>query len=556
MPTATAYRRAPLVDPAYVTLPDSAVHLEGVLGQRCRQVLNMVDLNNMSVLDAVLASKLGGYTQMPPMPPLEELAARLPEQVSGLIRGLLAGMYIASSNRDKNSMLRVLEGTRAFLDALPYISEEALFTTGADALRLTVELYRRTGQQFLLSLLEKLRSRLPDVSGLMHMFPFTKEYRPETGAANADEQAYYDRMERFATGTGTADSLAMTALLAQYSGSGRDATAAQTGLTALTRYHGMPGGAFSADPYLAGRDPARAVTLEALCAQIEAGLDILCAGGEPAVVERLEKLLLNGLLDLITDTGIREMSPTNRLAGDDSCDVQTPDAAQVSWLLRAFFALRRSVWLAQDDETVAFMLPVDSGCVTRFGGMPVRLSAKCEGVWERKVTILVESRQPARFSLQLRIPSSAEEAIVSVGGISGREATPGEMYNLSRIFHNGDEITLTYKVSPRLEKGYRNSTSVWCGNCLMAFCMPRSDMEWRYAYVEGARLTAHRQEQQPQVILTACAAPEWKEKGGFIMPPPQRVTVGQAYELTLLPFAGTEGRIAAFPTAFAGNREE
>ncbi|MBR4067039.1 MAG: glycoside hydrolase family 127 protein [Clostridia bacterium] len=555
MPTATAYRRAPLVDPSYVTLPDSAVHLDGVLGQRCQQVLNMVDLNSMSVLDAVLASKLGGYSQMPPMPQLEELAARLPEQADGLIRGLLAGMHIAASNRDKNGMLRVLEGTRAFLDALPYISEEALFVTGADALRLAVELYRRTGQQFLLSLLEKLRSRLPDVSGLMHMFPFTKEYRPETGAANADEQAYYDRLERFANGTGTADSLAMTALLAQYSGSRRDATAAQTGLTVLARYHGMPGGAFSADPYLAGRDPARAVTLEALCAQIEAGLDILCADGKPAVAEHLEKLFLNGLLDMLSDKGIREMSPTNRLAGDDSCEVCAPGTAHVSCLLRALFALRRSVWLAHDDDTVAFMLPVDSGCVTRFGGMPVRLTAKCEGVWERKVSILVESRQPVRFSLQLRIPSYAEEASVSVSGVNGREAAPGELYNLSRIFHNGDEITLTYRVSPRLEKGYRNSTSVWCGSQLMSFCMPRDDMEWRYAYVEGARLTPRRQDQQPLVIMTACAAPEWKEKGGFILPPPQGVAAGQAYELTLLPFAGTEGRIAAFPTAYAGDRE-
>ncbi|MBE5814806.1 MAG: hypothetical protein E7320_06310 [Clostridiales bacterium] len=553
MPTATAYRRAPLVDPSYVTLPDSAVHLDGVMGQRCQQALSMVDLQQMSVLDAVLASKLGGYAEMPPMPRLEELAAALPEQVAELIRALFAGMLIASSNRDKNGMLRVLEGTRAFMEALPHISEEVLFGVGADALRLTVELYRRTGQQFLLSLLEKLRSRLPDVSGLMHMFPFTKEFRPETGAATADEQAYYDRMERFATGTGTADSLAMTTYLAQYSGSGRDATAAHTGAAALNRYHGMPGGAFSADPFLAGRDPARAVTLEALCAQIEAGLDALCADGDLTVADRLEKLFLNGLCDVLAEGGVRDLSPTNRLAGDDSCDVHKPESVQVTALLRAFYALRRSVWLAKDDETVALMLPVDSGCVTRFGGVPVRLTARCTGAWERKVTLLVESRQPARFALQLRIPTYAEGATVTVGDVTGRDAAPGELYTLNRTFHNGDEVTLTYRITPRLEKGYRNSTSVWCGNQLMAFCMPENEMEWRYAYVEGARITATQQGQQPQVIMTACAAPEWKEKGGFIMPPPQRVAAGMAYELTLLPFAGTEGRIAAFPTATAGS---
>lgn len=90
----------------------------------------------------------------------------------------------------------------------------------------------------------------------MHMFPFQREYRPETGAHTPDEEAYYARMQRFATGKGTADALAMTALIAQYSGSGRDAAAGKAGLTALSRYHGMPSGAFSADPFLAGRDPA------------------------------------------------------------------------------------------------------------------------------------------------------------------------------------------------------------------------------------------------------------------------------------------------------------
>ena len=76
----------------------------------------------------------------------------------------------------------------------------------------------------------------------MHMFPFQREYRPETGAHTPDEEAYYARMQRFATGKGTADALAMTALIAQYSGSGRDAAAGKAGLTALSRYHGMPSG--------------------------------------------------------------------------------------------------------------------------------------------------------------------------------------------------------------------------------------------------------------------------------------------------------------------------
>ena len=549
MPTATAYRRAPLVDPAYVTLPDSAVHLEGEWNRRCQKALAMVDLDRMSALDAVLASKLGGYAQMPPMPPLDALVEQLPDSAGELVRGLLAGMMIAAANRDKEGMLRVLEATRQLSDALPRIREEKLFHIGADALRLALELYRRTGQQFLLGMMEKLRSRLPDASGVMHSFPFIKEYKPEGKGANEEEQAYYDRMQRFALGTGMADSLAMTAMLGQYSGSGRDVTASRNGMAALMRYHGMLCGAFSADPYLAGRDPARAVSLEALCAQMEAALDMLLASGDPALADQMEKLFLNGICDMMAEEGVRAMSPTNRLADDDTCEVAKPTSDQVSHLLRAMYSLRRSIWLAKDDETVALMLPMDGGCVTRFGGVPVRLTAKVTGLWQRKLTIKVESNQPARFALQVRMPNYAEKATVVIGGFIGREAAAGELYTINRTFHNGDEIVLSYDLSPRVEKGYRNSVSVWCGNQLLAFPLPKTSVEWRYAIVEGLRMTPEQHGNDPRVMLAACAAPEWKEKGGFIMPPPQRVTMGSAYELTLIPYATAEGRIAAFPCA-------
>ena len=424
---------------------------------------------------------------------------------------------------------------RAFAAAVPGMSEEALFVTGADALRLALDLYRRTGQPFLLRLMEELRSRLPDVSGVMHMFPFQREYRQETGAHTPEEEAYYARMRRFATGKWTADALAMTALLSQYSGSGRDAAAGKMGLSALMRYHGMPSGAFSADPYLAGRDPARAVELPAVCAQAEAYLDALCATGEPAMAERL---LVNVLPDMLTPGGVRPLSPTNRLATDESCQAQPPEPEEVSALLRALYAIRRSVWLAGDDETLVYMLPVAGGCLTRLGGVPVRFSAAVSGVRRREVVIRVECRQPVQATLKLRVPGYADAAQVSVNGARPQAAVQGELYSLNRTFQNGDVITLSLMLSPRLENGYRGSASVYVGAQLMALPLPDASAAWRYAVRTDLPLTLSEEDG---------GAPAWQERAGFILPPPQGVPAGAAYELTLLPFAGTDGRIAAFP---------
>lgn len=546
--TATAYRRAPLVDPAYVPLSDAAVHASGLLEQLVQQTLSMVDVERMSALDAVLATKLGGYTQAPPLPNVEAAASRLPEDAAAFAQTVRAAAMIASMNHDKESMLRVLSALRAFAQALPGMTEEELFRAGADLLRVSVELYRRTGQPFLLKLLEALRSRLPDVSGVMHMFPFPTEYRPETGTHDAQEQAYYDRMRRLATGKWMADALGMTALLSQYSGSGRDAAAPRAGLTSLTRFHGMPTGAFSADPYLAGRDPARAVELPAAAAQAEAYLDALTATGEGTLAGKLEMLLENVFADLLTPGGLRGLCPVNRLCGDDSSSpASAPAPEEVSALLHGLYAIRRAVWMGRDDDTVAYLLPLPGGCVTRLGGVPVRLRAEVTGVFEREILIHVECRQNVRGSVRVRVPDYAKDAHIRVMGDQGRPAAAGGMVDVRRTFRNGDTICLTYSAAPRVEIGYHERANVYVGARLMALSLPEPGDEWRYALLRSQPLTAMEEDGQPRVLVTAGEAPQWREKAGFVTPPPQDTMPGAAYELTLLPFAGLNGRIATFP---------
>ena len=547
MPSAIAYRRAPLLDPAYVALSDSAVHTAGLQQELAERALAMVDVNRMSALDAMLATKLGGYTQAPPMPDVEGAAALLPAEGKLFADTARAACMAAAMNRDKEAMLRVLGAMRTFLIALPRMSEAELFAIGADMLRLTVDLYRRTGQRFLLDLMENLRARLPDVSGVMHMFPFQTAYQPEKGTFSPQEQEYHDRMQRFATGKLMADSAAMTALLSQYSGSGRDAAAAKAGLTALQRFHGMPSGAFSADPWLAGRDPARAAELDSVSAQAEAWLDALLAGGDPAMAEQLEKLLVNVLPDLLTADGLRTQSPTNRLADDDSCQTVLPETGEVNALLRALYAIRRAVWLTPDDQTLTYMLPVSGGCVTRLAGVPVRLNAQVSGHFHRQIAIRVECRQPVSCAIRLRVPSYAQGAQLSVSGDQLPVSAAGQFSEVRRTFRTGDVITLSYDVLPRVETGYRGSASVYVGAQLMALALPESAMAWRYALLRSQPVATVEEGGAPYALIAACEARSWQEREGFILPPPQNVPIGDAYELTLIPFAGTKGRIAAFP---------
>ncbi len=549
MPTYDSFCRSPLVDPAYVALPDSAIHLEGSLEQLMQTALDHVDLNTLSALDAVLATKLGGYVDMPPMPNLGAAADALPEKPREFIDAVRAGLMISAATRNKNGLLQVLNAMRIFTDTLPGITEGALLSIGADTLRAAAELYRRTGQRFLLTLMERLRAQLPDVSGMFHSFPFQKAFVPEPITTDTAEETaqFYRRMQMLGTGAITADALAMTAALALYSGSARDANASKTGVVVLQRYHGMPHGAFAADPYLAGRDLTRASDLPAVCAQLEALHDLLAASGDIAYAERMERITENALSSLLRVNGVCSAQAVNRLATDQTCEVARAQPAQITALLRALHAVRRSVWMVKSEAELALLMPYEGCCLARMDGTPVRVCAKRTGV--QSLTLTVETKQPVEFTLLVHVPGYAMKASVSINGGKALNVDCGQLHAVKRMYQTGDTVTLTLQCEPFIETGYRGSASVYMGALLMALPLPDSDAAWQYALDADAPLSLIWAEGQPQVKVDACFAQGWTARGGVIPPPPQGIAMADAYELTLLPYAATLGHIAAFPQA-------
>lgn len=549
MPTYDSFCRAPLVDPAYVALPDSAVHLEGALERLVQQALETVDLAALSPLDAVLATKLGGYADLPPMPGLAAAAASLPQNPRAFMDAARAGLMIAAAGKNKNAMVQVLTAMRALTDSMPAISENLLMPIGADAMRVALELYRRTGQKFLLTLMELLRAQLPDVSGMFHSFPFQKAFNPENVAEEDPDPTaqYHRRMRMLGTGALTADALAVTSALALYSGSARDASASKAGVAALQRYHGMPHGAFSADPYLAGRDPARATDLEAICAQMEALADLLAASGDASCAERMERIALNALANVFQGGRILASQAVNQLANNETCAAAPATPGQTSALLRAMYALRRSVWMLRSDQEISMLLPCEGCCLTRMDGTPVRLTAVAAGPNARTLTL--EAKQPVEFTLSLYVPGYADSATVTVNGGKAQAVECGKLFRLTRMFQTGDSVTLALDCKPFVETGYRGSACVYCGPRLMALPLPEADAAWQYALDEATGLGISWEGGSPRVRVDACVAQNWSQRGGVMLPPPQGLTMGEGYELTLLPYADTLGRVAAFPQA-------
>ncbi len=84
-------------------------------------------------------------------------------------------------------------------------------------------------------------------------------------------------------------------------------------------------------------------------------------------------------------------------------------------------------------------------------GKNVSLTLTTEYPLQETIRIKLSVSHSAKFALSLRIPAWAEGASVSINGKQPPGVAAGSFLRLERKWRNGDEITLTLPISPRLE---------------------------------------------------------------------------------------------------------
>ena len=545
MGTVSSYHRSPLMDTAFAPVPDASVSIRGSLKNTIDNALRFVDRAQISAFDAVLCTKVGGFKSTPTLPPRDERVNSLTD-LSAYTQYWHAAEMIAIMNRDREALSSVLVEMNQFKKDMVHLGEGELLENGAELLRLMLDLYRRTGKAFLCDLMKELRSRLTDVSGVMHSFPFPTPYLPAKYDENDKNRTYYERMERLAATSIMADSIAMTAMIAQYSGDRRDAEAPLLGFENLKHYHSLPGGVISGNPYLSGRNPSEAAELHSVMSQMEAWLDSLLLNGNACFADAMERLYENVLVDLVTDDGLRDCFVANRLPSDDSCHIGQTAQCDTSALIRALYAYRRSVWLWRDDHSICLNQPVSGSCSVHMDGKNLRLACDVEDKQNRTLSITVDCQEPVSFELNIRVPEYCKSAVMRVNGHEIQPVFHEGYASLRQMFYKNDCVTLEMQLGVHVEKGWRDTISVYYGPWLMALPVPKENNEWRFAVKSSEEGTAGSAEDKT-VTMIACAASQWKAESGIIGIPPRDVKPGNSYALALQPAAGLNGRITAFP---------
>ena len=184
----------------------------------------------------------------------------------------------------------------------------------------------------------------------------------------------------------------------------------------------------------------------------------------------------NALANVFQPTGLCDAQAVNRLANAAEAQPATPD--QATLLLRALYAVRRSVWMLKNDQELAMLIPAEGCCLTRMDGTPVRLSVQLAGV--NRYVLTVETKQPTEFTLSIHVPGYANSATLAVNGARAQYAECGKLNPIKRMFQTGDTIVLQMDCQPFVETGYRGSASVYCGPLLMALPLPDGDAAWSW----------------------------------------------------------------------------
>ncbi len=368
-------------------------------------------------------------------------------------------------------------------------------------------------------------------------------------------------------------------------------------LEVMDRYHGMPQGVHGGDEHYAGNSPVQGTELCAVAEgmySLELALAIL---GDPALGDRLEKIAFNalpGTFDKTMWAHQYDQQPNQVLCTVNRRDWTTngPESnlyglepnfgCCTANLHQGFPKLAANLWMGTADDGVAAIAyaPSELNTVVK-GGVLLHLREETEYPFRDRITLTIEPEKTTAFPLALRIPAWARAARVTVNGQPVPGVQPATFHRIDRVWKRGDTVVLTFPMTPRVSRWYRNTIAVDRGPLVYALKIgedwrklrdrsPAADWEvypttaWNYGLQldEKTVATAVKVREKPvgdypfspqgapvELTVPGRKLPQWKMANGSAAPPPAGPveSAEPVEQLTLIPYGAAKLRITLFP---------
>ncbi|WP_428936004.1 RICIN domain-containing protein [Streptomyces sp. ACT015] len=247
------------------------------------------------------------------------------------------------------------------------------------------------------------------------------------------------------------------------------------------------------------------------------------------------------------------------------------------------------LWLATPDGGLAAAMYAPCAVrATVAGGTEVTVTEETGYPFEETLTLTLSTPRPVAFPLLLRVPGWCRGPVLRVNGAAVAAADGPSFARVERTWRDGDRVTLTLpqRTAVRTWQGGRGAVSVDRGPLTYSLRIgeryvrtggdanfPEYDVHattpWNYGLVPDSVPEVHRSSGPPSadpftlagtpLTLTARArrVPEWIADDEHVVAPlqqsPARAT-GAVEEVTLVPMGAARLRVTAFPTAAPDGR--
>jgi hypothetical protein len=334
-----------------------------------------------------------------------------------------------------------------------------------DDMDTAIWLYNRTGETFLLELVDLLRKQAYDWPAIMHDNTFQ--------SFGTDFQPRHN--------VNIAQAMKMPAVSWQRTGDSSERSAIDASEANLMREHGLSLGMQSGTEFLAGRSPGQGVEFCAIVEQMLSDETIVRIFGEGKYSDQLEQLAYNALpaawnRDLtalryytLPNHVIAKRGPQGFGQNYDNGVVYGPRSGYPCCCFNVHQGWPKFVqnsWAATSDNGLAVIAYAPTTVTAKVGegrGATATIVEDTRYPFDDEIRFKITMSEQATFPLALRTPGWCETPSISVNGQLNHAAKPGAFIKINREWKTGDEVVVKLPMTVRVEPGVHNSASVHRG---------------------------------------------------------------------------------------------
>lgn len=331
-------------------------------------------------------------------------------------------------------------------------------------------LYRETGEPWILEATESIQGNSSDWTSYYEKFPWdSSAYAEKRIPLNWKE----DGLTAHVVNNGMA--IKYPGLWYQQSGDERYRNAVFEGIVKYDKHHGQVGGRFSGDEHLSGKSPDRGTELCSVVEYMFSLEELYSVFGDNSLADRLEFLTFNALPGTTTpDMWAHQY--------DQQSNQVLVSGAKRDWTTNGIYSniyglmpnypcclanmhqgwpkFAANLWMASNDNGLVSVAYSPCTVKAKVGkGTEVIINEETDYPFKGNIRLTINSENPVRFPLYLRIPGWAEKTVISYKG-SRLDVKAGSTVRLYEKWDDGDVIIIDIPMTLRLEERYNNSGSI------------------------------------------------------------------------------------------------